>query len=98
MEEKKKLKTFMKDYFCFSRMKEAKIFPKEMKFNDYEGQAKIICDLFELNSIYDYEALGKGTRYHASYIDTKTDITRPFVQVIGGENKEDCKIIKFPNP
>jgi hypothetical protein len=85
----------MKEFFPYKEMKRCGIFTKEMKFNDYEAQAKVICDLFELNSIYEYEALGKGTRYHVSYVNNKTDITRPFVQTIGGENKEDCKVVKF---
>lgn len=40
-----KLKAYMQDNFDFSSMKKVGIFPKEMKFNDYEGQAKIICTM-----------------------------------------------------
>lgn len=48
------LKSFMKAHFDFSTLKKSGLFPKEMKFNDYEGQAKRICEWLWLKSIYDY--------------------------------------------
>lgn len=50
----KALKAFMNEHFYFSGLKKDGVFPKEMKFNDYEGQAKIICKMLGLESIYDY--------------------------------------------
>lgn len=95
-----KLKEYMQDNFDFSSMKKAGIFPKEMKFNDYEGQAKIICKMFDLESIYDYSNIGRGCYAHISYVKP-TPFTR-FVEPIGPplmkvEGKE-AKIIQFTKP
>lgn len=61
----KALKGWMKAKFDFSALKKAGVYPKDMKHTDYEGQAKIICHIFGLESIYDY---GKNEiRCHISY-------------------------------
>jgi hypothetical protein len=90
----KKLKEFMQDHFDFSTLKKAGFFPKDMKFNDYEGQAKVICHFFSIASIYEYADIGKGTRVHISYADPKPgphDIPphRKFVETIGEEYNKD---------
>lgn len=82
------LMNFMKDNFDFSSLKKSRFFPKEMKFNDYEAQAKRICWYFGYESIYEY---GKHEiRYHITYagerpmnINDKGELeTRPFVETI----------------
>lgn len=90
----KKLKEYMLDNFHFAGLKKAGFFPKTMKFNDYEGQAAIICHSFSIKSIYEYSEIGKGTRVHISYADPKPgphDIPphRKFVEVIGEEYQKD---------
>ena len=82
------LKMFMKAHFDFSTNKKAGIYPKEMKHTDYEGQAKIICHLLGLESIYDYNK--HEVRCHISYaghrpleIDEKGNFKEyPFITVI----------------
>lgn len=71
----------MRDNFDFASMKKAGIFPKEMKFNNYEGQAEIICKMFSLDTIYDYSNIGRGQFCHISYVNP-TPFTR-FVEPIG---------------
>ena len=94
-----KLKHYMKDNFCFSSLKKNGIFPKEMKFNDYEGQAKIICTIFDLESIYEYSNIGRGEYCHISYANpTPFDrfvepIGPPLMQVEG----KTAKIVPFDN-
>jgi hypothetical protein len=90
----KKLKEYMQDNFDFGSLKKAGFFPKEMKFNDYEGQAEVICRYFSLSSVYEYSEIGKGTRVHISYVDPKPgplDIPphRKFVEIIGEEYRKD---------
>jgi len=75
------VKDFMKENFDFSALKKAGVFAKDMKFNDYEGQAKRICDMFSLESIFDYENIGRGCFAHISYAHP-TPFTR-FVEPIG---------------
>lgn len=76
-----KLKQFMQDNFDFASNKKAGIYPKDMKFNDYEGQAKIICTIFSLESIYEYSNIGRGEYCHISYVNP-TPFTR-FLEPIG---------------
>lgn len=80
-EEQQKIKEFMQEHFHFSSLKKAGVFPKEMKFNDYQGQAKRICEIFSLESIYDYANIGRGEYCHISYAHP-TPFTR-FVEPIG---------------
>ena len=75
-----KLKDYMRENFDFSVMKKAGIF-KDLKFNDYEGQAKVICRIFSLDSIYDYSNIGRGEYCHISYANP-TPFDR-FVEPIG---------------
>ena len=84
----KALLSFIKEHFDFSALKKAGVFPKDMKFNDYEGQAKVICHVFGLSNIYEY---GKHEiRCHISYVgDRPLHINKagelkpePFVTVI----------------
>lgn len=75
-----KLKEFMQDHFDFSTLKKVGIF-KGLKFNDYEGQAEVICNFFSLESIYDYTNIGRGEYCHISYANP-TPFTR-FIEPIG---------------
>lgn len=97
-----KLKKYMLDNFDFGSLKKAGLFPKEMKFNDYQGQADRICHWFSLSSIYDYSELSKGTRVHISYADPKPgpfEIPRhrKFIEVIGEEyhKEREGRLIPF---
>lgn len=86
----KALKAYMKAHFDFSSLKKSGVFPKEMKHTDYVGQAKIICRIFSLDSIYDYSK--HEIRCHISYADgvRKTVVNKdgtvsedpPFVETI----------------
>lgn len=61
----KALKVYMQTHFNFSVLKKSGLFPKEMKFNDYEGQAKRICTFFGFENIYEYSK--HEIRCHISY-------------------------------
>lgn len=94
-----KLKEFMQDNFDFSILKKVGFFPKEMKFNDYEGQAERVRVYFGLDSIYDYANIGRGEYCHISYANP-TPFTRflepigpPLMQVEG----KTAKIVPFKN-
>lgn len=94
-----KLKEYMQKHFDFSILKKVGFFPKEMKFNDYEGQAKRVCHRFGIKSIYEYHEIGKGTRYHLSEkIDDPKPLTipryQPFVRTMGEEPMEG-KVVQF---
>lgn len=80
-EEQIKLKEFMQEHFHFSSMKKGGVFPKEMKFNDYEGQAERICKMFDLESVYDYANIGRGAVCHISHVHP-TPFDR-FIEPIG---------------
>lgn len=75
------LKSYMRDNFDFPSMKKVGIYPKDLKHTDYEGQAKIICRMFSLDSIYEYSNIGRGCYAHISYANP-TEFTR-FVEPIG---------------
>lgn len=76
-----RLKNYMQENFCFSTLKKAGVFPKNIKFNDYADQAEIICRIFSLKSIYDYSNIGRGCYAHISY-SNPTPFDR-FVEPIG---------------
>lgn len=76
-----KLKEYMRDHFDFSLFKKIGLFQKDMKFNDYEGQAEIICRRFGLDSIYEYSNIGRGEYCHITYAHP-TPFDR-FVEPIG---------------
>lgn len=88
----------MLEKFDFSTLKKVGFYPKDMKFNDYEGQAKRVCDFFGIKSVYEYSEIGKGTRYHISEGNLKPpkegeiNEYKPFVRTIGGEGK-NAKVI-----
>jgi hypothetical protein len=95
-----KLKEYMQENFYFGSLKKAGVFPKEMKFNDYEGQAKVICHMFSLSSVYDYSEIAKGTRVHFSYCDKppgplEIPPHRKFVEVIGEKGDEEGRVVVF---
>lgn len=95
-----KLKEYMQDNFDFGSLKKAGVFPKEMKFNDYEGQAKRICHLFSIESIYEYHKIAEGTRVHISYADPKPGpleipTHRKFVEVIGEKGDQEGRVVPF---
>lgn len=82
----KALKYFMKSHFDFSTLKKVGFYPKDMKHNDYEGQAARVCYFFGYKSVYEY---GKNEiRCHISYPRTiEVDSTGemkcdPFVTVL----------------
>jgi len=75
------LKEYMQANFYFSGLKKAGVFPKEMKFNDYAGQASIICRMFGIESVYEYSNIGRGQFCHVSPVHP-TPFDR-FVEPIG---------------
>ncbi len=92
MENKKQtdevLKNFMREFFPYAEFKKIGLFTKEMR-NDYEAQAKRICDLFGYETVYEYGA--EEIRCHISYADGARPTwinkegkleTEPFVTVI----------------
>ncbi len=58
------LKKFMKEHFSFTPLRKVGFFTKEMK-NDYEAQAKKICEFFGLESVYEYGS--EDIRCHINY-------------------------------
>lgn len=73
------LERFMKEFFPFSEFRKAGIFTKEMN-GDYEAQAKRICDMLGLETIYEYRK--DEMRAHISYATGKRPKDEPFVTVI----------------
>lgn len=95
-----KLKEYMRDNFDFGSLKKAGVFPKDLKFNNYEEQAKIICHIFSLQSIYEYSEIGKGTRVHISYADKEPGpleipTYRKFIEVIGEKGNKEGRVVPF---
>lgn len=96
----KRLKEYMLDNFDFSSLKKAGVFPKDLKFNDYEGQAKVICHFFSLSSIYEYSEIGKGTRVHIYYADKEPGPLeippyRKSIEVIGEKGDKEGRVVPF---
>lgn len=87
--EAERLKQYMQDNFYYPSLKKAGVFPKEMKFNDYAGQAAIICRIFGIDSVYEYSNIGRGQFCHITYANpTPFDrfvepIGPPLMQVVG---------------
>jgi acyl-CoA thioesterase FadM len=73
------LKRFMKEFFPFSEFKKVGLFTAEMK-NDYEAQAKKICNYFGYTTVYEYGA--KEINCHITYVDGKRPINEPFITTI----------------
>lgn len=92
-----RLKAYMRDNFDFSSLKKAGVFPPSMKFNDYAGQAAVICRHFDLGSIYEYSNIGRGEFCHITYHNpTPFDrflvpIGPPLMQVVG----KAAKVVQF---
>lgn len=85
------LKSFMKANFDFSTLKKVGFF-KDIKFNDYEGQAKRVCIFFGYKSIYEY---GKHEiRCHISYT---SDVSLLSVNKEGGLVSKPFVEVAFPN-
>lgn len=62
------LERFLKEFFDFAALKKVGFYKKEIKHNDYEEQAKRICEFFGLKSVYEY---GKDELVcHLSYAET----------------------------
>jgi hypothetical protein len=94
-----KLADYMQEHFDFSSMKKMGIFPKEMKKNDYEGQAERICYHFGYDEVYEYTRT--EIRCHLSMVIPKgVHSIAPFVTVLNPAitplQKEEAKIIKLP--
>lgn len=62
------LKRFMQEFFPYAEFRKAGVFTKEMR-NDYEAQAKHICNHLSLKSIYEYGS--EEIRCHITYADPK---------------------------
>ena len=94
----KALKAFMLDHFDYKSFKKCGLYPKDLKFNDYEGQAKIICNRLGLKSIYEY---GQGEiRCHITYASGNVGIesARPLSINEKGELQEPPFVETFfPN-
>lgn len=105
-----KLKQFMENRFDIQSLGNAGVFNKaDTGRRDYEAMAAKICEIFSLESVYEYATLGAGTRCHISYaIDYNKPRTIPphvkFVEVlnpvlnpvIGGKMKTAKVLSLFP--
>ncbi len=69
----------MQEFFPFASFKKVGIFTKEMK-GDYQAQAKRICDMLGLKTIYEYRA--EEMTFHISYSEGYRPKGEPFVTVI----------------
>ncbi len=79
--EAERLKAYMQENFWFAGLKKAGVFPKEIKFNDFAGQAAIICRVFGIESVYEYSNIGRGQFCHITYANP-TPFDR-FIEPIG---------------
>lgn len=64
-QDKKLLKSFLHEHFDLKTMKRAGLIPKEIRLNNYEKIAEIICRRLSLKSIYEYQAV--ECRFHLTY-------------------------------
>lgn len=78
-DKKRTLENFMKEFFPFKEFLKIGFFKKEMK-GDYEAQAKIVCEFFGYEIVYEYGA--KEFRAHISYAKGHRSKEDPFVTVI----------------
>lgn len=72
----KVLERFMKEFFDFEGLLESGFFTKEMR-EDYEAQAKRVCDYFGYKTVYEYAA--KKCRAHLTFDYKSIDKNTPFV-------------------
>lgn len=75
------LRRFMQEQFPFALLKKAGFFKSEMK-NDYEAQAKRVCQFFGYETVYEYGA--KEIRCHISYAEGQRPEGEGFITVIPG--------------
>lgn len=78
-DESKVLERFMKEEFDFKGLKECGFYPKDMKRNDYEGQAKRVCEYFGYKTVYEYGAKEVICHLSEKIIEGEN---KPFVTVI----------------
>ena len=71
------LKRFMQEHFPFSVLRKAGFFTKEMK-NDYEAQAKRVCNRFGFKTVFEYGA--EEIRCHITKVNP--DPSEPFITII----------------
>lgn len=92
--ETKKIKQYINQNFDLPTLKKAGFIPKDVKLNDYEKIAELICRRFKLNNVYEYSLI--TGKYHLTYeqdcrpswINEKGQYkTTPFVEKIGGNNE-----------
>lgn len=79
MSDKELLKGFMKEFFPYQEFKKIGFFTAEMK-NDYEAQARRICDFFGYETVYEYRA--KEIKVHISFAGKRPEGYEDFVTVI----------------
>lgn len=68
VEKNNLLKKFMQEFFDFNELLEVGFFTKEMK-NNYELQAKRVCEFFGFKTVYEYGSI--KVRCHISEANTK---------------------------
>jgi hypothetical protein len=86
----KTLENFMKEFFPYSQFKKIGFFTKEMK-DDYETQAKRMCDFFGFKTIYEYGS--KEIRCHLSYAEDE----RPLIVNSDGKLQEEPFVTIIPS-
>lgn len=72
------LKNFMEEFFPFEDLMQVGFFTRDMK-EDYEAQAKRVCDFFGYKTVYQYGA--KEIRVHLSYAGERPK-NGPFVTTL----------------
>lgn len=72
------LKRFMQEFFPFTELVKIGFFTNEMR-NDYEAQAKRVCQFYGYESVYEYGAT--EIRCHITYAGDRPE-NEPFVTVI----------------
>ena len=70
------LKSFLEEFFDFDDLLEAGFFTEEMR-DDYQAQAKKLCDSLGLKSIYEYRA--QEINVHISYPKGHRPKDEPFI-------------------
>lgn len=90
-----KLKQFLEDNIPFKELKQAGVFPKEIRKTDYEKIAAVICRMFGLKSIYEY---GKITCSGIiCYDDGTAEFFRPNVDMGCPTNWDKLKPVEAIN-
>jgi len=73
------LKRFMIEFFPFDELLKDGFFTKEMR-NDYNAQAKRVCEYFGYKSVYEYGA--KEVKCHISYNGERPENDKEFITTI----------------